>query len=33
MKVADGLKGTVTPVHPGAEKFWGELNVKAPVAK
>jgi hypothetical protein len=33
MKVEDGLKGAVTPVHPGAEKFWGERNVKADVAK
>jgi hypothetical protein len=29
MTIADGLKGTVTPVHPGAEKFWGEHNIKA----
>jgi len=27
MKVADGVKGIVTPLHPGAEKFWREKGV------
>jgi TRAP transporter TAXI family solute receptor len=27
MKIEDGLKGIVTPVHPGAEKFWKEKGV------
>ena len=27
MKIADGVKGIVTPLHPGAEKFWREKGV------
>lgn len=27
MKIEDGLKGIVTPIHPGAEKFWREKGV------
>jgi len=27
MSVAGGLKGIVTPLHPGAEKFWKEMGV------
>ncbi len=27
MKVKDGVKGIVTPLHPGAEKFWREKGV------
>jgi len=27
MKVEDGIKGIVTPLHPGAEKFWREKGV------
>lgn len=27
MSVNDGLKGIVTPIHPGAEKFWREKGV------
>lgn len=27
MKVESGLKGIVTPLHPGAEKFWKEKGV------
>ncbi|GAB6062947.1 TAXI family TRAP transporter solute-binding subunit [Deferrisoma palaeochoriense] len=27
MSVEDGLKGIVTPIHPGAEKFWREKGL------
>ncbi len=27
MKVKDGVKGIVTPLHPGAEKFWKEKGI------
>jgi hypothetical protein len=27
MKIKDGVKGIVTPLHPGAEKFWREKGV------
>jgi TRAP transporter TAXI family solute receptor len=27
MSVKDGIKGIVTPIHPGAEKFWKEKGV------
>ncbi|MCS7204762.1 MAG: TAXI family TRAP transporter solute-binding subunit [Leptospiraceae bacterium] len=27
MKIEHGLKGIVTPLHPGAEKFWKEMKV------
>lgn len=27
MSIADGVKGIVTPLHPGAEKFWREKGV------
>jgi TRAP transporter TAXI family solute receptor len=27
MSIADGVKGIVTPLHPGAEKFWKEKGV------
>ncbi|MBE0598588.1 MAG: TAXI family TRAP transporter solute-binding subunit [Desulfuromonadales bacterium] len=27
MTVPDGIKGTVTPLHPGAEKFWTEQGL------
>lgn len=27
MSVGDGAKGIVTPLHPGAEKFWKEMGV------
>jgi hypothetical protein len=27
MSVADGVKGIVTPLHPGAEKFWKEKGI------
>jgi len=27
MSIADGIKGIVTPLHPGAEKFWKEKGV------
>jgi uncharacterized protein len=27
MKVADGLSGIATPVHPGAAKFWQEKGL------
>lgn len=28
MKIDDGLRGIVTPVHPGAAKFWQEKGKK-----
>jgi hypothetical protein len=27
MAVKDGIKGIVTPLHPGAEKFWKEKGI------
>ena len=27
MSIEDGIKGVVTPLHPGAEKFWKEKGV------
>ena len=27
MKVKDGIKGIVTPMHPGAIKFWKEKGI------
>ena len=27
MSVEDGIKGIITPLHPGAEKFWKEKGV------
>ncbi|MCU7807717.1 MAG: C4-dicarboxylate ABC transporter substrate-binding protein, partial [Candidatus Thiodiazotropha sp. (ex Semelilucina semeliformis)] len=27
MAVKDGVKGIVTPLHPGAEKFWKEKGI------
>jgi len=27
MSVENGLNGIVTPLHPGAEKFWKEMGV------
>ena len=27
MSVKDGVKGIVTPMHPGAEKFWREKGI------
>jgi hypothetical protein len=27
MKVKDGIKGIVTPLHPGAVKFWKEKGI------
>lgn len=29
MRIADGIKGIVTPLHPGAEKFWREKGLLA----
>ncbi|MBK5095883.1 MAG: C4-dicarboxylate ABC transporter substrate-binding protein, partial [Deltaproteobacteria bacterium] len=27
MSVENGIKGIITPLHPGAEKFWKEMGV------
>ena len=27
MSIEDGIKGIVTPLHPGAEKFWKEKGI------
>jgi hypothetical protein len=27
MSVEDGVKGIITPLHPGAEKFWKEKGI------
>jgi TRAP-type uncharacterized transport system substrate-binding protein len=31
MSVETGLKGVVTPIHPGALKFWQEKGISIPV--
>jgi hypothetical protein len=31
MSVETGLKGVVTPIHPGALKFWQEMGISIPV--
>jgi TRAP-type uncharacterized transport system substrate-binding protein len=27
MSIENGIKGIVTPLHPGAEKFWKEKGI------